>query len=151
MNYTQGDRVHVASLGTGTIREVRNSGRYLVDVNGRSLVVAGGQLEPAAPARRPRAGRTTGATNAGRPAGPAANRPAVPTLDLHGKTVVETLAALDGFLNEVLLAGAEEVRVIHGRGGGRLKDAVHRRLGQIPSIRGFRQDPRNAGMTIVTL
>ena len=72
-------------------------------------------------------------------------------LDLHGKTTAEAIEALDAFLNDALLAGAGEARVIHGRSGGRLKAAVHARLRQLPSLRGFRVDPRNPGVTIVQL
>jgi DNA mismatch repair protein MutS2 len=66
-------------------------------------------------------------------------------------TRADALDALDAFLNDALLAGAAEVRVIHGRSGGKLKAAVDARLRQLPSIRGFRVDPRNAGVTIVQL
>jgi DNA mismatch repair protein MutS2 len=66
-------------------------------------------------------------------------------------TTAEAIEALDAFLNDALLAGAGEARVIHGRSGGKLKTAVHARLRQLPSIRGFRVDPRNAGVTIVQL
>ena len=66
-------------------------------------------------------------------------------------TVEEAVAALDIFLNDALLAGHADVRVIHGRSGGRLKAAVHARLKQLPVVRAFRLDPANAGVTIVTL
>jgi DNA mismatch repair protein MutS2 len=73
------------------------------------------------------------------------------SLDLHGMTVGEAAAALDGFLNDALLASHAEVRVIHGRSGGRLKAAVHARLKQLPVVRATRLDPANPGVTIVTL
>jgi DNA mismatch repair protein MutS2 len=66
-------------------------------------------------------------------------------------TTAEAIDALDAFLNDALLAGAGEARIIHGRSGGKLKAAVHARLRQLPSIRGFRMDPRNPGVTIVQL
>lgn len=75
---------------------------------------------------------------------------AAATIDLHGLTAEEAVAALDSFINEAILAGLAEGRVIHGRSGGRLKTAVHARLKVIPSIRGFRLDPANPGVTIVT-
>jgi DNA mismatch repair protein MutS2 len=66
-------------------------------------------------------------------------------------TVEEAVAALDTFLNDALLAGHAEVRVIHGRGGGRLKAAVHARLKQLSVVRAIRLDPANPGVTIATL
>ena len=72
-------------------------------------------------------------------------------IDLHGLTAAEAAAALDAFLNDALLAALAEVRVIHGRSGGRVKAAVHHRLRELPSIRSFRVDPANPGVTIVVL
>lgn len=146
MNFAPGDRVHLATLGTGIVREVRHGGRYLIELKGRSLLVAGSQLEPASERRqgkRPPAEPNPPATDAA--------PVAAPSLDLHGKTVVEALDALEAFLNDALLGGSAEVRVIHGRSGGRVKTAVHGRLKQLPSVRAFRVDPRNPGVTIVTL
>jgi DNA mismatch repair protein MutS2 len=61
------------------------------------------------------------------------------------------IEALDEFLNDALLASLDEVRIIHGRSGGRLKAAVHARLREVPTVRSFRVDPRNAGVTIALL
>jgi DNA mismatch repair protein MutS2 len=150
MTFAPGDQVQVASLGKGTVRDVRNGGRYLVDVKGRSIVVAGSQLELVPATRRSGRFRKSVAvsdSSAGDkvPAAPGRER----SLDLHGKTVQEALDALDEFLNAALLAGAADVRVIHGRSGGRVKAAVHDRLKRIESVRAFRLDERNAGVTIV--
>lgn len=73
------------------------------------------------------------------------------SIDLHGMTVEEALAALDTFLNDAILAGIDEARVIHGRSGGRLRAAVHKRLMRLAAVRGHRLDPANPGVTIVTL
>ena len=148
--FAPGDRVHVAALGTGVVREVRNGGRFLIELKGRSILVAASDLKPAQPARG-------GAPVARSPQHIARERVARSTqhvarvLDLHGNTTAEAIDALDAFLNDALLAGAGEMRIIHGRSGGKLKAAVHTRLRQLPSIRGFRMDPRNPGVTIVQL
>jgi len=146
VSFEPGDPVHVAALGTGIVREVRNSRRYLVELKGRSVVVAENQLT-AASGRRDHTRRSTRGDEPTLPT--RAHAPA--SLDLHGMTVDEAVAALDGFLNDALLAGHGEVHVIHGKSGGVLKRAVHARLAQLPAIRGFRLDPRNPGMTIVSL
>jgi DNA mismatch repair protein MutS2 len=73
-----------------------------------------------------------------------------PSLDLHGKTVAEAVDALDVFISDALLGDCDHVRVVHGIGGGKVKAAVHQRLRQLPSIRSFRVDPQNAGVTVVT-
>jgi DNA mismatch repair protein MutS2 len=150
VTFNPGDRVHVPLLGTGTVLTLRNGGRYLIEVKGRSVLVAGDQLQPAGPPRRRRGRRKTVARGNVSTAA-AAGRAGVLSLDLHGKTVLEALEALDTFLNDALLAGADQARVIHGRSGDRLKAAVHERLAQLPSVRTFRLDPGNAGVTIAIL
>ena len=143
--YRPGDRVHIAALGTGVVREVRNGGRYLIELKGRSMVVAGSQLEPA-PERRVTK-MPPAKTRAPDRVDPTPSR----ALDLHGKTVLEAVDALDAFLNDALLDGCADVRVIHGRSGGKVKAAVHGRLAQMPSVRAFRVDPGNPGVTVVRL
>jgi dsDNA-specific endonuclease/ATPase MutS2 len=143
--FVPGDRVHVFGLGTGVVREVRQPGRYVIEVKGRRMVVEGVQMERAEPEPPERAARVT-------PGLPASARAGVPSsLDLHGKTVEEATTALDAFLNDAILASLPEVRVIHGRSGGRVKAAVHRRLRELPPVRSFRIDAANPGVTIVRL
>jgi DNA mismatch repair protein MutS2 len=150
MTFEPGDRVHVAALGKGIVREARNAGRYLVEIKGRTIVVDASQLAPAKPVRTPRLAKPSVAdSQPSGTAGPAAM--ASPSIDLHGMTIDEGLDALDAFLNGALLDGAAEVRIVHGRSGGRLKAAVHARLKGTASIGGFGLDPRNPGVTIVRL
>ena len=137
------------TFGRGVVREVRNGGRYLVEVKGRAMIVEGSALtSAAAPARR----TTSPGTRQISAMPERLTRTHAPaSLDLHGMTVDEALSALESFLNDAILAGHAEVRVIHGRSGGRLKAAVHRRLKQVSSVRAFRIDGANPGLTIVTL
>lgn len=143
MAFAPGDAIHVKAIGKGIVREVRNGGRYLVEVNGRSIVTTGDQLTVQETARKKKtiAPKRTSAVEE-RPA-------AAPSLDLHGLTVDEAVEAVAAFLNDALLTGAAEARIIHGRSGGRLKASVHAQLKRIASIRSFAVDPRNAGVTVV--
>jgi DNA mismatch repair protein MutS2 len=150
MTFGPDDPVHVAALGKGIVREVRNGGRYLVEVKGRSIVAAASQLTPIQPTKTSRRAKPSAAGVQG-PAVVEAASGASPSLDLHGMTVHEGLDAFNAFLNTALLAGHAEVRIIHGRSGGKLKAAVHAQLKRMSSIRGFGLDPRNAGVTIVRL
>lgn len=140
-----GDRVHVPGFGTGVVREVRNGGQCLVEIKGRAMVVRAAQLLPAE-ARTPASRASVDAASIGEPRPVSAP---TPTLDLHGHTVETALEALEVFLSDALLAGAEEARVIHGRSGGRIKAAIHSRLRALPSVKAFGIDPRNAGVTRV--
>jgi DNA mismatch repair protein MutS2 len=147
-----GDRVHVARIGTGVIREVRNGRRYLVEIKGRTLVTAGNQLERAAP--EPAKGKKNRREGSPRPIVATGSKRAVGasrSLDLHGKTVAESIDLVDDFLNDAILDGVTEVMIIHGRSGGRIKVTVHKRLLEMTAVRAFRLDPENPGATIVTL
>ena len=150
-DFAPGDRVHIASLGTGLVCEARNGGRYLVEIKGRTMVVPGSQLKAAEPERSMHRNRKKSAASAPGRAHADGAASGSASLDLHGMTVDDTIDALDGFLNDACLDGRHEVRVIHGRGSGRLKAAVHKRLGQHASVRAFRLDPANPGVTIVSL
>jgi len=148
MPFAPGDEVHVAGLGKGVIREARRGGRFLVEIKGRALLAEGFQLTALERPRKRTEPRpsSSGATAALEP--PAGHAPA--SIDLHGLTPTEAIAALEAFINDALLAGHASVLVIHGRGAGRLKAAVHARLAAIAAVRHVRVDPANAGVSIVT-
>ena len=143
-----GDHVHVASLGKAIVREVRRGDRYLVEIKGRSLLVTAAQLSPVDAHNRSSQTKTTGV--------PAADdlprRSHAPSsIDLHGMTTAEAVATLDSFLNDAILGELTEVRVIHGRSGGRVKAAVHARLKEVKAVRAWRVHAANPGVTIVNL
>ena len=144
--FRPGDHVHVASFGKGVVREVRNGGRYLVELKGRSMVVTGSQLTAAQ--ERTRASRELPDAGSGL-ADKLARGHAPASIDLHGMTAEEAVAAVDAFLDDAILASHTEVRIIHGRSGGRLRAAVHKRLRAISSVRSFRLDETNPGVTVV--
>lgn len=75
-------------------------------------------------------------------------------LKLIGMRVDEALAELEPFINHAHAAGLRELRVIHGLGSGRLRDAVREELGRHPLVEGHRQGEAHEGRdgaTVVTL
>lgn len=48
-----------------------------------------------------------------------------PEIDLHGETVDVALSLLDAFINHEFVTGTEVVKIIHGRGSGKLRAAIH--------------------------
>lgn len=144
---TVGARVQT-SLGKGTVRERRNGGRVLVDIQGRSLLFDAHSvtlLDDETPARR----RTP--TEPRRAAGASAGPARVRELDLHGHTVEEALERIDATLDACMRDDVAQLRVIHGRTGGKLRAALHRRLSGISSVRAFHVDAHNPGVTVVWL
>ncbi|MFN2447739.1 MAG: Smr/MutS family protein [Vicinamibacterales bacterium] len=140
-----GDRVHVAGFGSGVVQEIRNGGRCVVAIKGRAMVVSASQLSLAPAAAK---GRATPPVEEA-PREESSRRAGTLSLDLHGHTVEAAMEALDRFVSDALLAGAEHAVVIHGRSGGRIKAAVHARLKEVPSVKRFFLDPRNAGVTLM--
>jgi dsDNA-specific endonuclease/ATPase MutS2 len=144
-----GDEVQT-SLGKGVVRGARGQGWVLVEIGGRSVVLEERAIGPIDPGGKARAGKTK------RPAPEPVWRPAAPSgrsapaeIDLHGLTVEEALARVETAVNDALLADRSELRVIHGRGSGRIRAALHRWLRDVMAVSAFRLDPRNAGVTIV--
>ena len=68
-------------------------------------------------------------------------------IDLHGLVVEEALARVVVEIDRSLLRGADRVEVVHGKGSGRIRDALHRHLASMPVVAACRLDPRNAGVT----
>lgn len=66
-------------------------------------------------------------------------------LNLIGKTVDEALPLLDKYLDDALLAEASPVRVVHGRGSGILRQAVHQFLRGYRGVSRFEPAPAAEG------
>ena len=74
-------------------------------------------------------------------------------INLLGKTVDEALSELDKYLDDAYLAHLPSVRVVHGKGTGALRKAVHnylRRQKHVASYRLGEFGEGDAGVTIVT-
>jgi len=75
-------------------------------------------------------------------------------IDLHGLRIEEGIEQLERFLDQALLHGESEVKVIHGHGSGRLKSAVRAYLKKSPyAAASHTGEPWEGGeaVTIVTL
>ncbi len=76
-----------------------------------------------------------------------------PELNLLGKTVDEALSVLDKYLDDAYLAHMPSVRIVHGKGTGALRNAVHSHLKRLKYVKEFRLGEfgeGDAGVTIVT-
>ena len=74
-------------------------------------------------------------------------------INLLGKTVDEALAELDKYLDDAYISHMPSVRVVHGKGTGALRKAVHnylRRQKNVDSYRLGEFGEGDAGVTIVT-
>jgi len=74
-------------------------------------------------------------------------------INLLGRTVDEAIAELDKYLDDAYLAHLPSVRVVHGKGTGALRSAVHSHLKRLKYVKDFRlgeYGEGDAGVTIVT-
>lgn len=74
-------------------------------------------------------------------------------INLIGKTVDEALAELDKYLDDAYLAHLPSVRIVHGKGTGALRSAVHSHLKRQKYIKEFHLGEfgeGDAGVTIAT-
>ena len=74
-----------------------------------------------------------------------------PELDLHGLTVDEALPLIHSYLNDACLAGLKEVRIVHGKGTGALRQVVMRELKSHSLVKSFRTGNRYEGSTGATV
>ena len=77
-----------------------------------------------------------------------------PEVHLIGKRVEPALEELDAYIDQALLSHRKEVRVVHGHGTGRLRQAVREHLRGHPGVASTRSGAPNEGgngATVVTL
>jgi DNA mismatch repair protein MutS2 len=136
-----------AAIGSDVV--LRSGARgTLLAVDGESATVALGRMHSSMPVAeiskilvRP----TSTLPSAVRPSGSLA----AAKLDLRGARVEDALVALEARISAVLLAGGDQLEVIHGVGTGALRDAVRRKLRELPEVREVRMadEPGREGVT----
>jgi len=80
--------------------------------------------------------------------------PSVNEVHLRRLTVDEALLKLDQYLHDAFMAGLYQVRVVHGKGTGTLRQVVREELARHPLVKSYRPGrygEGGAGVTIVEL
>jgi len=80
--------------------------------------------------------------------------PAGNEVHLRRLTIDEALLKLDQYLHDAFMAGLYQVRVIHGKGTGTLRQAVREELARHPLVKSYRPGgygEGGAGVTVVEL
>jgi DNA mismatch repair protein MutS2 len=75
------------------------------------------------------------------------------TLDVRGKRGEEVFVILDQYMNDALLLGSNEIKILHGKGDGILRNLIREQLKRYNQIKSFEDehaDRGGAGVTIVT-
>jgi DNA mismatch repair protein MutS2 len=148
-----GDTVRVRSLDrTGVVAARPAEGEAVVQLGTLRLHVPLADLEPARtvaprPGDAPRTAPGPGET-------PRWWREFRAECDLRGMRAEEALARVDKLLDDAVLVGASEVRLIHGKGTGALREAIGEFLRGHPQVAGFRLGAAGeggAGATVVAI
>lgn len=74
-----------------------------------------------------------------------------PTINIIGKTVDEAMAIVDKYLDDAYLSHLPQVTIIHGRGTGALRNAVHNKLKKNSHVKSYRLGTFGEGETGVTI
>ena len=75
-------------------------------------------------------------------------------INLLGQTLSEAIANVDAFLDDAVMCGLNEVRVVHGIGTGVLRKGLHEHFKSHPNVASFRlgkYGEGEGGVTVVTL
>lgn len=79
------------------------------------------------------------------------NENAVQELDLRGMFAEDAMRQVEEFIDQAIMAGLPKVRIIHGKGKGRLRDVTWNSLKQHPHVTGYAHPPNNEGGDGVTI
>ena len=80
-----------------------------------------------------------------------ASRQVQQELDIRGFAADEGVVELEMFINHAVMTGLSLVTVIHGKGTGVLRSAVHARLKKMPVVKSFRLGVYGEGEDGVTI
>ncbi|MBC7318745.1 endonuclease MutS2 [Candidatus Bipolaricaulota bacterium] len=135
-----GDPVRILSSGAIGIIRAMDGEEAEVEVRGRRVTLPLSALVPAeAPPQVPTK--------------PVVDVPKKVELEIsvRGLTVSEALREVDLWLDRLLRAGFPSGRIIHGRGTGTLRQAIHEHLRTLPFVKGFHLAPPEEGGDGVTV
>ncbi|MGE5576742.1 MAG: endonuclease MutS2, partial [Syntrophothermus sp.] len=145
MKIQVGDTAYATTLSQNVqvLAKPNSSGEVLVQAGIMKVTVKVADLEPAV-VEKEQKGRQAGAAKAAAPAtgigtlAKAKTAAISPELDLRGLTVEEAWERADKYLDDAFLAGLPQVRIIHGKGTGALRQAIRDRLRAHPNVESFR-------------
>ncbi|MCD8327178.1 MAG: endonuclease MutS2 [Lachnospiraceae bacterium] len=110
-------------------------------VNIKDLVLAREESTPAAPAHKSGASSIRVSKSLS----------ISPEINLLGCTVDEALSRLDKYLDDAYLSHLQTVRIVHGKGTGALRNAVHQHLKRTSYIKSYRLGEAGEGDSGVTI
>jgi DNA mismatch repair protein MutS2 len=151
-----GDRVRLRSLNTKGVVTSLGEEELEVQVGALRVRTRLSEVEPVSSEGSAEAdqggGTITRERQAGGEKGASVNAPSPGIeLDLRGQRADDALDQLERYLDAAYLAGLPFVRIIHGKGTGKLRQAVRESLGPNPHVRSFESGGVSEGGDGVTV
>jgi DNA mismatch repair protein MutS2 len=148
-SFQEGDEVLLVSLNQkGIILELKPDDRALVQAGIMKITVAVSNLEPLEPKKASKGSKQV--------LNFAANKikSINARIDIRGTRVEEALEEVDKYLDDVCIAGLKQVTIVHGKGTGALRKAIHDQLRRHPHVKSFRigeYGEGDSGITVIEL
>lgn len=77
-----------------------------------------------------------------------------PNIDIRGERLMEALDIVSRFIDDALMVGISEVKILHGKGNGVLKEEIRKYLRTVPGVAGCKDEDvqfGGSGITVVKL
>ncbi len=155
MELKPGDKVRI--IGQNTIGD-------LIEINKQNAVVAFGQLITTMPRKEVERLSNNEAKQAEKNQGRGRSRLASnfsekrlsfkSEIDIRGKRMEESISIIQAFIDEAIMFEVSQLRILHGKGSGILKETIREYLRAEPMVRNYKDehvDFGGAGITIVNL
>ena len=75
----------------------------------------------------------------------------LPFIDLHGYDTASAKVATEDFINDNIILKNNKILIIHGKGTGLVRKAVHETLSKKKEVIKYHTDNQNEGCTIIYL
>ena len=72
-------------------------------------------------------------------------------INVIGQNVEDAIFVVDKFLDDAALSKLQTVRIVHGKGTGKLRDGIHQFLKKNPHVKSFRMGTYGEGEMGVTV
>ena len=77
-----------------------------------------------------------------------------PTIDIRGQRLAEALDIVMHFIDDATMVGVGQVKILHGKGNGVLREEIRKYLRTVPAVKSFRDEAvqqGGAGITVVEM
>ncbi len=146
-NIKAGDNLFVHSMGQSGVAmsTIGKDGKVMVQIGMMKMKIHVSNLEIEKPKKQKQAQKSYGGSKGGK------SLSIKPELDIRGHMVEEGINVLDKYLDDVCLSSLNQVTIIHGKGTGVLRKAVHEHLKRYPHVKSYRLGTFGEGEDGVTI